>query len=105
MELSEPLGLLLQLLPQHSIALRGDISEWHSARAETGFDDTSFTKPFDQTYWTDVESAGIRGWPQRQKTEGSLSSLARSWFGGLSPSSRSGPSLLCASWGVGEGCL
>ena len=105
MEVSEPLGLLLQPLPQHSIALRGDRSEWHSARAKTAFADTSFTKLFDQTYWRDVESAGIGGWAQRQKTEASLSSLARSGFGGLSPSSKSGPSLLCASWGVGEGCL
>lgn len=48
-EVSEPMGLLLQLLPQHRTALRGEGDRWPRAQDRTAFASISLTKPFKQT--------------------------------------------------------
>lgn len=45
---SEPLGLLLQLIPQHRIALRGDRDRMASAQDWAALASMSFTKLFNQ---------------------------------------------------------
>lgn len=59
-EVSEPLGLLLQLLPQHRISLRGQGSESYCAQDRTASANTSFTKVFTRIQRGHVESAGLR---------------------------------------------
>ena len=64
-EVLEPSGLLLQLLPQCSIALRGGRSEWHSAQAKTASANIPFTKLLNKIHcraWKVLESeVGLRG--------------------------------------------
>lgn len=50
MEVLEASGLVLQLLPQRSIALRGGRSEWHSAQAKTASANIPFTKLLNKTH-------------------------------------------------------
>lgn len=48
-EVSELMGLLLQLLPQHRTALSGDRNRWACAQDRAAFAGISSTEPFKQT--------------------------------------------------------
>lgn len=100
MEVLEPSGLFLQLLPQRSIALRGHRSEWHSAQAKTAPANIPFTKLLNKTHcraWKVWESeVGLRGRKLRPP-EARGPHLGLGTY--LSPSSKFSPHLLCPPWG------
>ena len=101
MEVSEPSGLLLQLLPQRSIVLRGGRSEWHCAQAKAASANTPFTKLLNKTHcraWKALESeVGLRG---RKLVE-------HIWVWGPTCAQVPSSALPCSAHhgGAGEGCL